>query len=207
MDKYFSVERDVENEIVIERSRFITNVKSVKTEDEARTFLECVRKKYSLATHNCFACVCEMGAIKRSSDDGEPSGTAGQPMLDAIVSACLANVAVVVTRFFGGIKLGAGGLVRAYSKSVSDALKKAGKIEFSLCSVMKLTVNYDKISKISFITSSADVKVLSSDYGEKIVIYFAVKASQEKAIVEKLNESLSGSVEIENSEQKFINLK
>ena len=113
---YFCVKKETENETVIERSRFISYVKKCETEDDARAFLEEKRKAHPFATHNCYAYITERGKIARFSDDGEPQGTAGQPILEVIKNKKLFDTIVVVTRYFGGIKLGAGGLVRAYSQ-------------------------------------------------------------------------------------------
>ena len=122
MDSYFAVAFNTENEIVIERSRFITHVFYVETEKDAKDALSAIKKKYQDATHNCYAFVTDFGLTSRSSDDGEPSGTAGAPIMEVLKNQKLINTLVVVTRYFGGIKLGAGGLVRAYGKSASEAL-------------------------------------------------------------------------------------
>lgn len=204
MKKYLSVERDAENEIVIERSRFITYVSPCKTEDEARAFIEKIRKLNSLATHNCYAFVCEKGAIKRFSDDGEPSGTAGVPILDAIVGGNLVDVCVVVTRYFGGVKLGAGGLTRAYSKSASSGIKTAGVCEWTLCSVFEIIVSYEKFSKINQLFINDNANVLSVDYDEQVKITFAVQQSQVDFINAELMETLSGNVNIHYLRDEYI---
>ena len=206
MEKYFSVERDAENEIVIERSRFITYVRYVETEEGARAFIEEIRKKHSLATHNCYAFVVNKGAIKRFSDDGEPSGTAGVPILDAIVQANLVDTCVVVTRYFGGVKLGAGGLVRAYSKSASEGIKVSGIVEHALSAIFKLKVSYDRFSKILQVIQNDYSKTLKTEYFEHVEITFATLKAYEKTVLESLSESLSGSVDIEKLGYEYVKL-
>ncbi len=206
MEKYFSVERDAENEIVIERSRFITYVRYVETEESARAFIEEIRKKHSLATHNCYAFVVNKGAIKRFSDDGEPSGTAGVPILDAIVQANLVDTCVVVTRYFGGVKLGAGGLVRAYSKSASEGIKVSGISEHALSAIFKLKVSYDRFSKILQVIQNDYSKTLKTEYFEQVEITFACLKAFEKTVLENLSESLSGSVDIEKLGYEYVKL-
>lgn len=206
MEKYFSVERDAENEIVIERSRFITYVQYVETEEGARAFIEEIRKKHSLATHNCYAFVVNKGAIKRFSDDGEPSGTAGVPILDAIVQANLVDTCVVVTRYFGGVKLGAGGLVRAYSKSASEGIKVSGIVEHALSAIFKLKVSYDRFSKILSVIQNDYSKTLKTEYFEQVEITFATLKTYEKTVLENLSESLSGSVDIEKLGYEYVKL-
>ncbi|MBQ2718051.1 MAG: YigZ family protein [Clostridia bacterium] len=206
MEKYFSVERDAENEIVIERSRFITYVRYVETEEGARAFIEEIRKKHSLATHNCYAFVVNKGAIKRFSDDGEPSGTAGVPILDAIVQANLVDTCVVVTRYFGGVKLGAGGLVRAYSKSASEGIKVSGIVEHALSAIFKLKVSYDRFSKILSVIQNDYSKTLKTEYFEQVEITFACLKAYEKTVLENLSESLSGSVDIEKLGYEYVKL-
>ncbi len=127
---FLSVKGDATNEIVIEKSRFIASVKRVKTEDEAKDFVLSVKSKYKDASHNCYAFVAdENGFFIKFSDDGEPQGTAGMPMLEVLKGRNLYNTAVVVTRYFGGMKLGTGGLARAYGDSVSKVLDVAGIVE------------------------------------------------------------------------------
>jgi uncharacterized YigZ family protein len=206
MEKYYSIEREAENEIVIERSRFITFARFVQTDEEARAFIDEIRKKHSLATHNCYAYVCERGNVKRFSDDGEPSGTAGMPILDVITSMGLVDTAVVVTRYFGGIKLGAGGLVRAYSRSASECLRTAKICESAFCTVFKLKVTYDKFSKVANVLTGDSRKILRTDYGERVEVTFATYSQDEENVISELNETLSGDVDVHVVERRFMRL-
>ena len=139
MQQYLSICGETVTQKVIEKSRFITTSRHVEGEEQAKAFVEEIRGKYPDATHNCSAYICdELGNFLRFSDDGEPQGTAGMPMLEVIKNKKLYQTAVVVTRYFGGIKLGAGGLVRAYSGSAAENLDVAQKVLYQTCSEGRL---------------------------------------------------------------------
>lgn len=191
-------------EVVIERSKFIAQVMPTPTEEDARAFIEKVRKEHSLATHNCYAYVCEKGAIKRFSDDGEPSGTAGTPMLDVIVQQQLVDVCVVVTRYFGGVKLGAGGLVRAYSKTTAEGIRQSGKVDFYDAFVLQVEVPYDKLSRAKQIASSLGRKILSVDYKQSVVMQFAVLCDQLDSVQVEFNETFKGDAIIDIINREYI---
>ena len=137
----------IESEIVIDKSRFITTLYPVDNVDTINDLLTKIRKKYYDATHNCYAYIIDNGNIQKCSDDGEPSKTAGYPMLDVLKKNDMTNVLAVTTRYFGGIKLGAGGLVRAYSSSVSTALKDVTFFESKLLEIYQVDISYPDYSK------------------------------------------------------------
>ena len=137
----------VEAEIIIDKSRFITTLYPVKNVDEVNDLLSKIRKKYYDATHNCYAYIMDNGNIQKCSDDGEPSKTAGYPMLDVLKKNDITDILAVTTRYFGGIKLGAGGLVRAYSSSVSNALKDVDFYESKLLEIYQVDIFYPDYSK------------------------------------------------------------
>ena len=140
---YLSVSGEVVTVKIIEKSRFITTSRHVEGEEQAKAFVEEISAKYSDATHNCYAYICDKyGNFLKFSDNGEPQGTAGMPMLEVIKNKKLFETAVVVTRYFGGIKLGAGGLVRAYSGCVAENLDKAQKVEYVPCTESLYSVGY-----------------------------------------------------------------
>lgn len=143
----FTILKDYRNEIVIEKSRFICSLKKVQSEEEAQEFIKAVKKEFWDATHNCSAYLVD-DLAQRSSDDGEPSGTAGIPMLEVLRKNNLTGTAAVVTRYFGGIKLGAGGLVRAYSGSVAGAIKECGLAEKILMSRFSFVYDVNSVGKI-----------------------------------------------------------
>ena len=143
---YLSVNGECRTRKTIEKSQFITTARHISSEEEAQNFIAEMRKKYADATHNCYAYVADrLGNCLRFSDDGEPSGTAGMPILDVIRNKKLYETAVVVTRYFGGIKLGAGGLVRAYSGCASENLDATQKVLYEMCSQSEYTVAYQSV--------------------------------------------------------------
>ena len=137
----------IESTIIIDKSKFITSLFPVETVEEANIILATTRKKYYDATHNCYAYILDNGMVQKCSDDGEPSKTAGFPMLDVLKKNDVTNVLAITTRYFGGIKLGAGGLIRAYSTSVSTALKDAVFYVSKMLSIYKVQVSYSDYSK------------------------------------------------------------
>ena len=172
--KLYTIVRDFQQEIVIEKSRFICTLKKVATEEEAQDFIKETKKKYWDATHNCSAYIVgESGAAQRSNDDGEPSGTAGLPMLEVLRKNNLHNVAAVVTRYFGGVKLGAGGLVRAYTNSVAAAIEEAGIAEKVLFGYFYFIQDINSAGKVLNILYQQNLFTVSSveyDIDAKIVL-------------------------------------
>ena len=149
---YKTVYRGSEGEIIEKKSRFIATVRLVESEEEALSFIEEMRKKYWNATHNCYAYVIgERRELVRCSDDGEPSGTAGRPMLDVLLGENLYNTAVVVTRYFGGTLLGTGGLVRAYSRAVQEGLAQSDIIEKIYGAILQIETDYNGLGKIQYL--------------------------------------------------------
>ena len=193
-ESYVTVDGEYEEVTVIEKSKFITHVKHVSSEEEARSFIERINKKYYDATHNCYAYIADKeGTVFRFSDDGEPQGTAGIPMLEAIKNGGVSEVTVAVTRYFGGIKLGAGGLVRAYSGCTASALKNAKKKELFLSSFYTLSCGYEYYKSVLKLFSGAkDYYIKSQDFSDGVKVEFAVKISAEKTFKEKITETFSG---------------
>lgn len=184
---YISVSGEHVTEKVIERSRFITTSAHAEGEEEARAFVARVSAKYKDATHNCYAYIADaVGNFPRFSDDGEPSGTAGMPMLEVIKNKKLFCTAVVVTRYFGGIKLGAGGLVRAYSGCVAENLDGAAKLLYMPCEESAYTVGYESADLCSRYFSQNDCEVKHTDYSSEVTFTVAVK----KELAEKFNAAL-----------------
>ena len=184
LEKYKTVYEGGEGEIVEKKSRFIATVRPVKTEEEALAFIEEMKKKYWDARHNSYV-------YSLVSDDGEPSGTAGRPMLDVILGEDIYNVAAVVTRYFGGILLGTGGLVRAYSRSLQEGLAASTVIEKTYGISMEVVTDYTGIGKIQYIAGEQKLPILDSEYTDRVVLHLLVPADQiafvEKAITEGTN--------------------
>lgn len=203
INSYFCVKKETENEMIIERSRFISYVKPCRTEEEARAFIEEKRKAHPFATHNCYAYIVERGSVARFSDDGEPQGTAGQPILEVIKNKKLCDTAVVVTRYFGGIKLGAGGLVRAYSQGAKEVIDKAGTVENVLSSVYFIEMNYDLYSVFLKISDKTKCSVISTDFEDLVKIKVAVPVSDDNFPLEILDKT-NGKVEPKKIGEDFI---
>ncbi len=157
------------HEIEIEKSRFICYLNRAFSESEAREYILSIKKLHPNATHHCTAFVIgEHDEIQRSSDDGEPSGTAGVPMLESLRKNQMQNIVAVVVRYFGGIKLGAGGLIRAYSRSVSEAIHLADCTETMLVHCYQLTFSYDLIGKLDYYLANHEAEVIDKQYEEQV---------------------------------------
>lgn len=168
---FFTIGEKAEIEIIINRSRFIARAFPIADEEEALLYLEQIREEFPDATHHCYAYVLGRGStIQRFDDDGEPGGTAGMPILQVILQQGVENVLVVVTRYFGGIKLGAGGLVRAYSKSAAEVLQKAGKKEMTLSNRGTVSVDYSLWGSLEYFLRQKGVEILDIDYKENVTV-------------------------------------
>lgn len=181
-----------EGEIVEKKSRFIATVKPVESEEEAVAFINEMKKKYWDARHNCSAFVIgEHQELTRCSDDGEPAQTAGRPMLDVLLKEGITNVAVVVTRYFGGVLLGTGGLVRAYQKSVQEGLASSQIIEKRNGFLLYISTDYNGIGKLQYLFAQKEISILESEYGVGVKMTVLVslerKEEIEKAVVEHTN--------------------
>lgn len=197
-----------ESEKIIEKSRFLTYSAHVETEEEARGFIASIRSKHSLATHVCYAFIADKaGNLQRFSDDGEPQGTAGVPMLEVLKAKKLCETAVAVVRYFGGIKLGAGGLVRAYSSATAENLDLADIRVLEMCVEYTATVEYTGIDAAQKYLASKPCELLSSDYGERVKFTVAVKKSEGEAFCKDFIDFMQGKVEIESGEEYYAPFK
>ncbi len=165
-----TIKKEAEAIIVEKKSRFIANVFYVESIDEAEKILESIKKEHYSARHNCYAyrILEENGIIEKQSDDGEPSGTAGAPMLNILNKKKLCNVLVVVTRYFGGILLGTGGLVRAYSEATTDAIENAEEVEKEAGYVIEVLIDYDKQRELEYICEKNKINIVAKEYTDKI---------------------------------------
>ena len=188
-EKYTTVRDEAHVEFEEKRSLFIGHAIHVKCEEDALEFIKQMKKKYSDATHNCFAYLLKGGIVARYSDDGEPQGTAGVPMLETIRKSGVDDVCVVVTRYFGGILLGAGGLVRAYSHSVSIALEGAGIVTYSPYAVYELRSGYSEYQKYSNILANAHAVIDDTEFGADVLVRFAIGRERADALLKKISEA------------------
>ena len=200
----FTIVKDFRQEIVIEKSRFICTLKKVRSEAEAQEFIKTIKKEFWDATHNCSAYIVDDMA-QRSSDDGEPSGTAGLPMLEVLRKNKLTNTAAVVTRYFGGIKLGAGGLVRAYTNSVAEAVKATGIAQKVLVSKFSFIYDLNEVGKILNILYQQQLfEIADVEYGLKAKVILKMKDSDKEAAEAWLTESLNKVIQLEREGSEFI---
>lgn len=192
MKKIKFVYKGGEGEIIEKKSRFIATVIPVDSEEEALEFIASMKKKYWNASHNCFAYVIgERNELQRCSDDGEPQGTAGRPMLDVLLGEEVHNTCVVVTRYFGGTLLGTGGLVRAYSKSVQEGLACSTVLEKQQGTLLKIKTDYNGIGKIQYLLGQRGLTITNSEYTDIVVIETLVPEDQLKKLLEDITEATS----------------
>lgn len=204
LEQYRTVYEGGEGEITEKKSRFIATVHPVEREEEALAFLEEMKKKYWDARHNCY--VYSIGINReftRCSDDGEPSGTAGRPMLDVILGEDIYNVAVVVTRYFGGVLLGTGGLVRAYSKAVQEGLAASKVILKQKGIALKITTDYTGLGKIQYIAGERNIPVLDSEYTDKVVMKLLVPVQDVGSVQKAITEGTNGRAGIEKDQELY----
>lgn len=205
MENYRTIRENGIHEIEIKKSRFICHLKRVESEKEAQAFIEEIKKEHWKATHNCSAYTIGMNDdIQRAHDDGEPSGTAGVPMLEIFLKRELKNVAAVVTRYFGGIKLGAGGLIRAYSGAVNEAVDQIGVVERQLQRLIDVTVTYSQSGKVENSLREADYTIQDTLYTENITYQCVVPLEKEEKFIEDITNWTSAQAEIEIGQQAWI---
>lgn len=191
MKPYKSVKQCSEAEYTVNRSRFIGRCFPVESEEAALCLLGDIRKKHWDATHNCFAYRIGENAAARFSDDGEPGGTAGKPIMDVLTGRELTNVLCVVTRYFGGILLGAGGLVRAYSKSAADAVTKAGVVSYLPGTVLDIPMDYSRYGALEgFIRANAEVRNVA--FAQNVVVTVAVEDTNLLKFMKEVTERSDG---------------
>lgn len=191
-----------EGEIVEKKSRFIATVASVGTEEEALSFIEAMRKKYWDARHNCFAYVIgDRNELARCSDDGEPQGTAGKPMLDVLLGEEIHNAAVVVTRYFGGVLLGTGGLVRAYSGAVKAGLASSVIITRKQGIKLEINTDYTGLGKIQYILGQKGIRILDSEYTDTVRLEVLLAEEMKDQVKEEITEGTNGQAVLSEKEK------
>ena len=203
MNEYRTVEFESSDEFVEKKSRFIGYVKPVKTQKEAADFIAKIKSKHWDATHNVSAYVLKENNIQRSSDDGEPSGTAGVPVLDVLLKENLVDVCVVVTRYFGGILLGAGGLIRAYSHGSKIAVEAGNIITMAPCKILEANIDYSFYDRFNIMLGDIGANVESSDFADKIKITFCLKEELADALQSRLAEQSNGKYMLREIGEKF----
>lgn len=207
MEDYKQIAKDGEAEIVIKGSRFICALQRVETQEEAIAFIQSKKKEHNKATHNCSAFLIGYDDnIQRANDDGEPSGTAGVPMLEVLKKNHLHFVVAVVTRYFGGTKLGAGGLIRAYSSSVSYALKQLGVVMHTQENIYDVTIGYNNIGKLDYFLSQKNYRLLDTFYTENTTYRIGVVAKDALIFIDEIVELFHNSVQPKLISTHYIDL-
>lgn len=205
LSQYKTVYAGGEAEIIEKKSRFIATVLPVKSEEEAIAFIESLKKKYWNATHNCSAYVIgDHFQIQRCSDDGEPSGTAGKPMLDVLLGEELHDTAVVVTRYFGGTLLGTGGLVRAYQASTKAGLEASTIITKMHGSKVAVETDYTGLGKIQYILGQRGLTILNSEYTDKVALEVLLPEAEVTAVMAEITEGTNGQAVMEVLEECYF---
>lgn len=195
--EFRTIKEDGQVQEEIKKSRFICHIKRVTTEEEARNFIQAVKKEHYKATHNCSAFILgEQSEIKRSSDDGEPSGTAGVPMLGVLENHQLTNVCAVVTRYFGGIKLGAGGLIRAYAGSVALAIKEIGSVHIKEQLGLRLTLSYSQYQELPNFLKAKQLQEQDTAFTDQVQTTLFVDKDDKESVIESLIELFNGKIDI-----------
>lgn len=200
---YKTIDTPVSCSFIEKRSEFIGHLCPVKTNEQAVDFINKIKSEHRKAKHNVYAYILRNNNIIRYSDDGEPQGTAGVPVLDVLQKQGLTDVCCVVTRYFGGILLGSGGLVRAYSHSASLAVSQSRIMNMFSCYSVKLTMDYDLYGKVSYILPEFDIKQTGSDFGNKVILNLNVKDELYDSFIKKLTDITNGKIVIEKLEELY----
>ena len=204
MAEYRTIAQAAQDEFVEKRSRFIGYARPVQTEEEAQAFIAEMKSRHWDATHNVYAYILREGNIQRYSDDGEPQGTAGIPTLDVLQKSHVTDVAVVVTRYFGGILLGGGGLVRAYSHSASIALKAAGIITMKECSLLMLSCDYSRYGRVSSLIPECGGIIDDTDFAGDVTLSFHMAPELMGSFARKLADATNGQVTFEECGSQYF---
>lgn len=186
MNSFFTIKNNLIGELVVKKSKFITNIIKVSSKEEAEEEIKKIKKKYYDARHNCIAyrILENEKIIERFSDDGEPSGTAGQPLLNILEKNNMVNVLVIVTRYFGGILLGTGGLVRAYSESLLNILSKSDIVEIKIGIECEVEIEYSQLEKFKYYCKNNDINIKEYKYTEKIVCKIEMDENKKSKMLE-----------------------
>jgi len=203
-EPYLTIAKNTTYEQTIKKSRFICSIARVSSDEEAQQFIASIQAANKKATHNCFAyMIGDNDQIQRESDNGEPSGTAGIPILESLKLAKIHNVVAVVTRYFGGIKLGAGGLIRAYSNTTTEAIHQAGLVQRIKQAILKITVTYALHDPLLYYLNENNLEVASEEYGVNVETSIYVNETDLKDVKEKLINRFNDQLQITEGDQRF----
>ncbi|KHD44093.1 YigZ family protein [Streptococcus hongkongensis] len=208
MESYKTIENDYQFEEIIKKSRFICHLFKIHSEEEGKHYLAQIKKEHYKANHSCHAMIIgEKSEIKRSSDDGEPSGTAGIPILSVLEKQNLTNVLAVVTRYFGGIKLGTGGLIRAYSSTTSQALQGSGLVEMKVQNGLILTLTYAQYQTLSHFLEENQLCEANVSFLDQVLVTIYFNPEQENEICHNLQDFYHGKIAFQKVDSQIIAVK
>ena len=203
-EPYLTIAKNTTYEQTIKKSRFICSIARVSSEEEAQQFITSIQAANKKATHNCFAyMIGDNDRIQRESDNGEPSGTAGIPILESLKLAKIHNVVAVVTRYFGGIKIGAGGLIRAYSNTTTEAIHQAGLVQRIKQAILKITVTYALHDPLLYYLKENNLEVAGEEYGVNVETSIYVNETDLEDVKEKLINRFNDQLQITEGDQRF----
>lgn len=202
---YHTIQGYGESELIIQKSRFLTYVSRAETEQQAQDFINNIKEKHKSANHNCSAYIIgEHDNIQKANDDGEPSGTAGVPMLEVLKKQGLQDTVVVVTRYFGGIKLGGGGLIRAYGKATTEGIDAAKVVERKLHHLMKISIDYTWLGKVENEVRNSVYPLKEINYADLVEVMVFTKADEEETFIDWMAEMTNGQAKVELVEKEFL---
>lgn len=205
LENYITIKNDAETEQLISKSRFITYLFKVEDEEEAKARIAEIKVLHKSANHNCSAyTIGDQHQIQKANDDGEPSGTAGVPMLETLKKEDIHNVVAIVTRYFGGIKLGTGGLIRAYQSGVTDTIKSAGKVIIQNAMLYHVTLSYDQTGRFEYDIADKPFEVVDQTYTDKVAYSIHVKAEDIESFENFINETSQGQAEIKKEAELML---
>ncbi|MGX7030008.1 YigZ family protein [Vagococcus zengguangii] len=204
-NEYITIKENGIHEIEIKKSRFITKLVRIESEEQARNIIQQTKKEHWKANHNCSAYVLgNKQDIQRSSDDGEPSGTAGVPMLEVLKKQEIINTLAIVTRYFGGTKLGAGGLIRAYSSAVSESIKAIGLVKGTLQQEVAITIDYPQHNSLEYFLTQNDYTIAETIFTDKVTVNVMIDETLVEAFQEALINLLNGQLTLTLGETKYF---
>lgn len=205
LSSYYTVKGPGTHEIFIQKSRFIAYIDRAESEEEAQAFIQSIKKKHYDATHNCSAyMIGENNEIQKANDDGEPNGTAGIPILEVLKKRDLKDTVVVVTRYFGGIKLGAGGLIRAYGSAASEVVNAVGVVKRVLAQIMQTTFDYSYLGKIENELHNSPYEIKEIRYFEHVEMDIYVESGNEETFFEWITNLTNGEAEIRSGDVEYL---
>ncbi len=202
---YISVENEATAEIVEKKSRFIANIRHVESEGEAMQFVDKIRKEHYNARHNVYAYILSSG-IKKYTDDGEPSKTAGLPILEMLEKQGITDVVCVVTRYFGGTLLGTGGLVRAYTEAAKESLSASGVVQMTRCTLFELKVPYANLGSVEYLIKSSGAHCEEKNYTEAISMIVSIERTKAMSLMESIQNEFGGCVDISTKGEVYKKL-